>query len=117
MPTLQTEEIMQGNSNMVMEIVRFGTLPGTSPADLAKAAQEGRDWLAHQPGFVARALCQQGTGFVDMVTWADMASAQAAAAQVMTEPAFAGFMALIDGPTVRMEHLPILVAPILVAKP
>ena len=101
---------MQGKTKMVMEIVHFGTLPGVSPAELVAAAQEGRDWLARRPGFVARALCQQGDGFVDMVTWADMASAQAAAAQVMTEPAFARFMAMIDGRLVRMDHLPLLVS-------
>lgn len=101
---------MQDKSQMVMEIVRFGAVRGVGPAELGAAAQEGREWLARQPGFITRALCQEGDSYVDLVTWADLASAQTAAAQVMSEPAFARFMGMIDATSVRLDHLPLLVS-------
>jgi hypothetical protein len=110
MPIRHLDRTMQTNSPMIMEIVRFNAVAGTSDAALNHAATEGRDWLARQPGFIGRHLCREGEGYIDLVTWADMESAQSAASLVMSEPSFRGFMALIDGPSVRMNHLPILAA-------
>ncbi|QLQ18624.1 MAG: hypothetical protein HZT43_08090 [Exiguobacterium profundum] len=42
--------------------------------------------------------------------WADMASASRAAQTVLTDPALAPFLALIDGASVEMAHPAILLA-------
>lgn len=58
------------------------------------------------PGFVSwRALSSmnQRDMIVDLVEWADKASADAAAAKVQADPAFAPYMAAITGVTL-MQH-------------
>jgi hypothetical protein len=45
---------------------------------------------------------------LDVIEWADMAAAKAAADQIMTAEPVAGFMALIDGPSVVMRHAGVL---------
>jgi hypothetical protein len=42
--------------------------------------------------------------YLDCIEWSDMASATAAADQVMTAAPAASFMAVIDGPSVIMRH-------------
>jgi len=58
------------------------------------------------PGFVSwRALTalEQGDMIADLVEWIDKASADAAAARVQADPAFAPYMAAISGVTL-MQH-------------
>lgn len=95
----------------MMEIVRFSPVTGVTPASLVEAARGAEIWLAAQPGFVGRRLGRSDDDtWVDLVEWADMASAKAAAAKIMDTPATAAFLATIDMATVEMRHCVIEVA-------
>jgi hypothetical protein len=89
----------------VVEIVTFRLLPGAAKADFLTAAAGTEAPLRKMPGFVARRLVQAPDGtWTDLVEWASLSQAHAAADAMMAEPAFAPFMALIDGATVAMRH-------------
>jgi hypothetical protein len=93
----------------VMEVVSFRLVPGTSDAAFLAAAQATAAPLQGQPGFLGRHLTRAEDGtWTDHVLWSSLPQALAAADQMMAEPAFQPFMALIDGPTVTMRHDPIL---------
>jgi hypothetical protein len=89
----------------IAECVRFTLIPGADPAAFAVAAAAVNTWVAQQPGFINRTLSQGEDGqWLDHVTWADMASAAAAADKMMGEPTLAPFMALIDPASIDMRH-------------
>ena len=96
-------------SEPVLELVEFRTSGGA--AALHRAVQDMDPWLRAQAGFRWRRLAQFEDGaLLDLIEWADAASATAAADQIMTAPQVAGFMALIDGSSVVMRHARILVS-------
>lgn len=96
-------------SEPVLEIVEFRT-SGDSYA-LYDAARKMESWLRAQPGFRWRRLAiLEGGAFLDSIEWANMASAKAAAEQLMDAPLAAAFVALIDGPSVHMRHAQIVVS-------
>lgn len=89
----------------VMEVVTFRLLPGVAPADFLTAAAATEPPLRRMHGFRARRLVQGADGvWTDLVEWDSLALAHAAAGAVMADPAFAPFMAAIDGATVAMRH-------------
>jgi hypothetical protein len=88
-----------------IELVTFRLTPGTDRAAFVENARRTEAVVRRQPGFVARMLTESPDGlWSDIVTWASQADAKAAAASVMSDPDFAPFVAMIDGPTVRMSH-------------
>lgn len=92
----------------VAEIVTFRLRPGTDPAAFLAAAAATASAVRAAPGFLRRSLTEDGAGgWTDRVEWASRAEAEAAAAQVMADPAFAPFAALIDMDTMAMRHEPI----------
>lgn len=96
-------------SKAVLEIVEFRA-SGDVEA-LYRAARNMEPWLRAQPGFRWRRLSRLEDGaLLDSIEWADMASAKATAEQIMTAEPVAGFMALIDGPSVVMRHAHIAVS-------
>ncbi|AZL57959.1 hypothetical protein EI545_03365 [Tabrizicola piscis] len=93
----------------VMEIVTFRLVAGATDTAFLAAAQGTADPLRTQPGFQGRTLTRAADGlWTDHVLWASMTEAMAAAEAMMADPAFAPFMALIDGPSVTMQHAPVL---------
>lgn len=93
----------------VMEIVTFRLVAGATEAAFLAAAQGTADPLQAQPGFQGRTLTRAADGlWTDHVLWASTPEAMAAAEVMLADPAFAPFMALIDGPTVTMQHAPVL---------
>jgi hypothetical protein len=96
-------------SEAVLEIVEFRA---TGDVDaVVRAARHMEPWLRAQPGFRWRRFSRFEDGtLVDTIEWADMAAAKAAAAQIMTAEPVAGFIALIDGPSVVMRHARIAVS-------
>ncbi|RID93850.1 hypothetical protein D2N39_02855 [Gemmobacter lutimaris] len=89
----------------IAEIVQFHLIEGTQPVQFLAAAEGTEALVKTQPGFLARYLMQGEDGsWTDLVFWSDIMAAQAAAATVVKDPAFAPFMALIDGATVKMRH-------------
>lgn len=101
---------MTNEENEIMEMVRFGVLPGTPHATVEAHAGDIDAWLSARKGFVRRALVGPDTEgrYTDIVHWRTMADASAAAAEIMKEPSLAAFMGLIDGPTVTMAHVPVV---------
>ena len=95
----------------VMETVTFRLEDGADRQDFGAAARAMTDWLAEQPGFVARRLsvAEDGT-WVDQVEWASMDDAKAAAAGIGKEPGNAPFLKAIDGPSAQMRHSELVVA-------
>lgn len=92
----------------VLEVVEFRV--NGDAADLCAAAREMHGWLHQQPGFNSRRLAALGDGlWIDCVEWADMESAKAAAATIMTTAAAKNFLSLIDGPSVMLRHAEIAV--------
>lgn len=95
----------------VAEIVTFRLAAGTDAPAFLHAARGTEPLIRAQPGFLRRRLtCDAGGLWTDHVEWRDLAVAHAAAEAVMQSPAFAPFMALIDGPTVTMRHATIALA-------
>lgn len=88
-----------------LEHVTFRLVPGTDRAAFLAAARATDPVVRRQPGFQSRMLVEGTDGtWGDLVTWASHADALAAAEAVMSDPGFALFGAMIDGPTVRMTH-------------
>lgn len=95
-------------NDAVLEIVEFRISGHVEP--FVEAARNMEAWLRSQPGFRWRRLAEMENGaFLDVIEWADLTSAKAAAEQIMTAAPVAGFMALIDGPTVVTRHARIAV--------
>lgn len=92
----------------IAEIVSFRALAGIGPEAMQKHAAGIADWLAHQPGFIARtlSLAEDGT-WTDHVLWASPAQAMAAGEALMAEPSARAFMEAIDPASVRMSHAPV----------
>ena len=96
-------------NDAVLEIVEFRA-SGDVEA-LYTAARRMEPWLRAQPGVRWRRLSRLEDGaLLDTIEWADMASAKAAADQIMTAEPVSGFLALIDGPSVVMRHADIAVS-------
>ena len=89
----------------VIEYVTFALTPGADEAAFLIAARGTEALVRRQPGFLSRQLSRGADGhWTDAVTWASLTEAKAAPQAVMADPAFAPFMALIDGPSARMRH-------------
>jgi antibiotic biosynthesis monooxygenase (ABM) superfamily enzyme len=89
----------------VIEYVTFALVPGADEAAFLAAARGTEALVRRQPGFLSRQLSRGPDGrWTDAVTWVSMAEAEAAPQAVMADPAFAPFMALIDGPSAQMRH-------------
>lgn len=88
-----------------IEHVTFRLIPGTDRAAFLENARRTESAVRRQPGFLARMLTEAEDGtWSDIVTWASHADAVAAARNVMSDPDFRPFGAMIDGPSVRMSH-------------
>ncbi len=96
-------------SGPVLEVVTFRLVAGPTQDQFLAAAHATDSPLRRQPGFLSRrlTLAEDGT-WTDLVTWASLPQAKAAATAMMAEPAFQPFMAMIDMDTVQMRHDSIL---------
>ena len=89
----------------VLEMVSFHLTPGTDPAAFLGHAKATEPLLRRQPGYVSRKLVQTSEGvWTDIVEWASLDAATAAAQVVLSDPSFAPFIAAIDMATVSMAH-------------
>jgi hypothetical protein len=88
-----------------VELVTFRLNPGTDRQAFLANARNTEAAVRRQPGFLSRMLAEGPDGtWADIVTWASHADALAAAKAVMSDPDFAPFGAMIDGPSVAMSH-------------
>jgi hypothetical protein len=98
-------------TDSVLEIVRFRLRPGATTEAFLLAAAESVAPISACPGFMSRRLAHDSAGqWTDVVEWADNASAQTAADTVLTNPALAPFLSMIDETSVEMAHPTIALA-------
>jgi hypothetical protein len=99
------EKPMQRHSPPVLEMVSFRLTSGTEPAAFINLAMATEASLRRQQGFGSRKLVQSPEGlWTDIVEWASLDAANAAAKAVLADPDFAPFIAAIDMATVAMAH-------------
>jgi hypothetical protein len=96
----------------VLEVVRFGVLPGVDTSLVAGRAAAIAGWLSDQPGFVSRVLAgpDEAGRWTDVVRWRSAEDAHRAASGFGGAPEAGPFIALLDGATVEMQHLTIVAA-------
>lgn len=95
----------------VIEIVTFKLVEGADPARFLAASAAVDSFVRTQPGFVARRLSVgDDQTYVDLVEWSSLAAATKAAETVMTVPALAPFMQMIDPIGMTMAHNRLLAA-------
>ena len=88
-----------------IEHVTFRLAPGTDRAAFLENARRTEGAVRRQPGFVARMLTERDDGtWSDIVTWTSHDHAMAAASDILSDPDFAPFGAMIHGPSVQMTH-------------
>lgn len=91
------------------EIVTFRLRPGTDPSAFVAAAQALEPLLRASGGVIARTLSQADDGiWTDHILWRSLATAKATAAQMMTDPAAAPMMQMIDPDHVHMSHTQVM---------
>jgi hypothetical protein len=99
----------QAADGPVMEVVTFRLNSGVTDAGFLDAAKGTEAMVAAQPGFVRRSLLRDDAGlWTDTVEWQSLAQANAAAAVLNVDPAFAPFGGAIDLNTMQITHKPIL---------
>ena len=89
----------------VAEIVTFRLIEGADPSAFSAAAQSMTPFLAATGAVLSRSLSQAEDGtWTDHITWTDLETAQASAAQVMELPEALPFMSLIDPDSVSLRY-------------
>jgi hypothetical protein len=90
----------------VLECVIFRPNADGADRDVFVAAAAGiNEWARSQRGFVSRELFEVGDGrWIDVVRWATMPDAHAAAAAATVSESCAAFFGLIDMDDVTMLH-------------
>ena len=85
-----------------LEMVSFHLNDEADREAFLAAAPVVTEWVSRQPGFRHRSIVDRGEeGWVEMILWADQASAHSAAKKLRGETPF---MAMIDRASVRMAH-------------
>jgi hypothetical protein len=70
-----------------------------------KISARATEWLRNRPGYLSRGLLEDDSGlWVDMVRWATMEDALAAAAAFMAVPEAAVFMDAVEPDSITMLH-------------
>ncbi len=90
---------------MTAEIVTFRLIEGSDTTAFRRAAADMEPLLRDAGGMIRRTLSVDADGlWTDHILWSSMDTAQAAAQQIMANPAAAPFMQMIDEPTAQMRH-------------
>ena len=93
-----------------LEIVTFRLKPGTEAGFVANNAVM-TDWLARQPGFLARHLGKREDGvWVDVVRWQSLEQAKAAADRIVAEIGGSEALRAIEPASVDMSHAEVAVS-------
>ena len=87
------------------EVVTFNLREGVERDAFLASVDAMTAWVRGQPGFLSRDLIEAGDGeWIDVVRWADMNTAKAAAAAAMQAPECGPMMSLIAPTSVQMRH-------------
>ncbi|MEW6314402.1 MAG: hypothetical protein AB1513_10270 [Pseudomonadota bacterium] len=91
--------------NIAIEVVVFKAKAGVSDSQLQIAALAVTPILKEMPGFISREFGASEDGkYIDIVHWADLPSAKAAAEKVMSIPKCGEFFGLIDQNQMQFMH-------------
>ncbi len=97
-----------GPKGHVIEIVSFRLIDGADPGAFRDAARKLDGLLQDRGSAVARTLAVDEEGlWTDIVEWTSMDEAKSAAEDLVKDPLFATFGAMIDGPSVHLRHAPV----------
>ena len=70
-----------------------------------KISARATEWLRNRPGYLSRELLEDDSGqWVDLVRWATMEDALAAAGAFMAVPEAAAFMDAVEPESITMLH-------------
>ena len=87
------------------EIVIYRLKPAVDRDQFMEISDRATDWLRQRPGYLGRQLLEDDSGlWVDLVRWATMDDALAAAGAFMEVPEAAAFMDAVEPESVIMLH-------------
>ena len=87
------------------EIVVYRLKPDLNRDQFMEISTRATDWLRQRPGYLGRQLLEDDNGsWVDLVRWATMNDALAAAGAFMESPEAAAFMNAVEPESVIMLH-------------
>ena len=86
-------------------IVRNRLKPDVNRDQFLEISARATEWLRNRPGYLGRELLEDGSGeWVDLVRWATMEDALAAASAFMETPEAAAFMDAVEPESITMLH-------------
>jgi antibiotic biosynthesis monooxygenase (ABM) superfamily enzyme len=96
---------MQKAMDGQFEIVIYRLKPDVDRNQFMEISARATEWLRQRPGYQGRELLQDDNGqWVDLVRWATMDDALAAASAFMEVPEAAAFMEAVEPESVMMLH-------------
>lgn len=96
---------MQAEMDGQFEIVIYRLKPDVNRDQFLEISARATEWLRNRPGYLGRELLEDGSGeWVDLVRWATMEDALAAASAFMETPEAAAFMDAVEPESITMLH-------------
>ena len=96
---------MQAEMDGQFEIVIYRLKPDVNRDQFLEISARATEWLRNRPGYLGRELLEDGSGeWVDLVRWATMEDALAAASAFMETPEAAAFMDAVEPKSITMLH-------------
>ena len=87
------------------EIVIYRLKPDVDRNRFLEISTQATEWLRTHPGYLGRELLEDDNGqWVDLVRWATMDDALAAASAFMEVPEAAAFMDVVEPESITMLH-------------
>ena len=87
------------------EIVIYRLKPDVDRSRFLEISNRATEWLRQRPGYLGRELLEDESGqWVDLVRWATMDDALAAASAFMDVPEAAAFMDAVEPESITMLH-------------
>ena len=87
------------------EIVIYRLKAGVHRDQFMEVSARATEWLRNRPGYLGRELLEDDSGlWVDLVLWATMDDALAAASAFMEVPQAAAFMDAVEPDSITMLH-------------
>jgi antibiotic biosynthesis monooxygenase (ABM) superfamily enzyme len=87
------------------EIVIYRVKPDVNRGQFMEISTRATEWLRKRPGYLGRELLEDDNGqWVDLVRWATMDDALAAASAFMEVPEAAAFMEAVEPESITMLH-------------
>ena len=87
------------------EIVIYRLKPNVQREQFMEVSARATEWLRHRPGYLGRELLEDDSGqWVDLVRWATMEDALAAAGAFMEVQEAAAFMEAVEPESITVLH-------------